>query len=237
MMHTRNNKNYFSHSESEANDALFGSEDGQPSDIVRLPAELLILSRFGVRYAFLKAVWDISTTLDIPISRALRATGAIPEVMWLEAKELLARELARKRRDQRIRKSLMYKAVHLLKDRKPEYSAYRCITLPQKICFSALFSGAGISVYMQPASTAYSISIALAALYSTNILMRGYLLWRYDESKKDRDETLRIDDSKLPVYTIMVALYEESGQIHGLTDHLWQLDWPKDKLDIKLICE
>ncbi|SKA34809.1 glycosyltransferase [Consotaella salsifontis] len=41
----------------------------------------------------------------------------------------------------------------------------------------------------------------------------------------------------LPVYTLLVALYHESTVVASLVEALEKLDWPKTKLDIKLVCE
>ncbi len=47
-----------------------------------------------------------------------------------------------------------------------------------------------------------------------------------------------LDDEVLPVYTLLVPLYQESAAvIKRLIGHLSALDYPKEKLDIKLICE
>ncbi len=44
-------------------------------------------------------------------------------------------------------------------------------------------------------------------------------------------------DNKLPVYTILVPLYQEQKSLPGLLCALRTLDYPKEKLDIKLIVE
>jgi cellulose synthase/poly-beta-1,6-N-acetylglucosamine synthase-like glycosyltransferase len=47
----------------------------------------------------------------------------------------------------------------------------------------------------------------------------------------------RMPDDRLPVYTIMVALYREAASVAPLVDVLRQLDYPPEKLDIKFIVE
>lgn len=44
-------------------------------------------------------------------------------------------------------------------------------------------------------------------------------------------------DSELPVYTILVPLYHEANVLPALTRNLLNLDYPQDKLDIKLLLE
>jgi cellulose synthase/poly-beta-1,6-N-acetylglucosamine synthase-like glycosyltransferase len=47
----------------------------------------------------------------------------------------------------------------------------------------------------------------------------------------------RVPDDRLPVYTIMVALYREAASVAALIEVLRQLDYPPEKLDIKFIVE
>ena len=48
----------------------------------------------------------------------------------------------------------------------------------------------------------------------------------------------RLDDYTLPVYSILVPMYQESPAVmQRLITNLNALDYPKEKLDIKLICE
>jgi len=47
----------------------------------------------------------------------------------------------------------------------------------------------------------------------------------------------RLSDDELPVYTIIVALYREAAAVKGLIAALDALDYPAEKLDIKLVLE
>jgi cellulose synthase/poly-beta-1,6-N-acetylglucosamine synthase-like glycosyltransferase len=47
----------------------------------------------------------------------------------------------------------------------------------------------------------------------------------------------RLPDSELPVYSILVPLYREANSVRGLIAALRKLDYPREKLDIKLIIE
>jgi cellulose synthase/poly-beta-1,6-N-acetylglucosamine synthase-like glycosyltransferase len=48
---------------------------------------------------------------------------------------------------------------------------------------------------------------------------------------------VRLADSEVPVYTIIVALYQEAAAAKGLIAALDALDYPPEKLDIKLVLE
>jgi cellulose synthase/poly-beta-1,6-N-acetylglucosamine synthase-like glycosyltransferase len=44
-------------------------------------------------------------------------------------------------------------------------------------------------------------------------------------------------DAELPVYTVIAAVYREAASVSDLIASLRQLDWPKEKLDLKLVVE
>jgi hypothetical protein len=46
-----------------------------------------------------------------------------------------------------------------------------------------------------------------------------------------------LSDDELPVYTVVVALYRETGVVQDLVNAIDAFDYPKNKLDIKLIVE
>jgi cellulose synthase/poly-beta-1,6-N-acetylglucosamine synthase-like glycosyltransferase len=46
-----------------------------------------------------------------------------------------------------------------------------------------------------------------------------------------------IPDDELPIYTVIVALYRESEAVDGLVEALRALDYPPEKLDIKIVIE
>lgn len=48
---------------------------------------------------------------------------------------------------------------------------------------------------------------------------------------------IKIPDKELPIYTILVPLYQETKVLKKLTDAIRNLDYPKSKLDVKLIVE
>ena len=46
-----------------------------------------------------------------------------------------------------------------------------------------------------------------------------------------------LDDETLPVFTILLPLYHESEVVEKLVAHIGNLDYPKDKLDVKVLLE
>ncbi|EAS50482.1 putative glycosyl transferase [Aurantimonas manganoxydans SI85-9A1] len=46
-----------------------------------------------------------------------------------------------------------------------------------------------------------------------------------------------VEAGPLPVYSVLVALYQETGVIERLVASLSRLDWPTSRIEIKLVCE
>ena len=203
----------------------------------RLPAELLILNRFGIGYPYLKASWRISRKFNIPPFEVLTASGVISEQIWIEAQGLLAKEKARARRKSKIRQSLMHNAINRLGLENPGYSAAHTFTSFQGLSVLLACLGLGYLALSDFHLFAFSGILFLTGFYLLNIMMRGMLLADYDDSANGSNSIIPINDRNLPVYSVLVALYKEPGQVRGLTEHLWKLNWPKEKLDIKLVCE
>jgi cellulose synthase/poly-beta-1,6-N-acetylglucosamine synthase-like glycosyltransferase len=49
--------------------------------------------------------------------------------------------------------------------------------------------------------------------------------------------TIRISDDKLPIYTIICALYREASVVNNLVAAIRALDYPPEKLDVKFVVE
>ena len=54
---------------------------------------------------------------------------------------------------------------------------------------------------------------------------------------KRRPPLPRLHDSALPIYTVVAALYREASSVTPLMAHIHALDYPPEKLDIKLVIE
>jgi cellulose synthase/poly-beta-1,6-N-acetylglucosamine synthase-like glycosyltransferase len=79
--------------------------------------------------------------------------------------------------------------------------------------------------------------LAINALLAIGFL--GWLGMRLVGSWGERPPppAARIRDNHLPVYTVIAALYREAGSVEGLVASLMALDYPPEKLDIKIVLE
>ena len=207
--------------------------DGQAN----LPSELLILNRFGIQQNQMLAALKLAHKYKISASEVLIRANIITPNIWHEAQQMLFAEQERAKQKRFMRENLLLDAVHGLKENLPEYSAFRTFTIWQ-IAFGAFFITAIALATNFQISLLLLIGIILITLFYTGgVLMRGLMLASFQYRQVSEQALINMDNNALPTYSLLIALYKESGQIDGLTKALQHIEWPKHKLDIKLICE
>ena len=104
-----------------------------------------------------------------------------------------------------------------------------------------------VSLVTNPVATAVGLVSVLTMLHMGASAYKLYLLWL--GWRRPADATTNADgvflrvapttvaDALLPVYTILVPLYREAAVLRQLTDAIQRLDWPKEKLDVRLLLE
>lgn len=80
-----------------------------------------------------------------------------------------------------------------------------------------------------------ALHLLLSWLFGACVFIRALaaLDWRLQPCRKTKEP----DEAGLPIYTIMVALYDEAAVVAQLVDALDAIRWPLSRLDIKLVCE
>ncbi|MGE2716870.1 glycosyltransferase family 2 protein [Mycolicibacterium litorale] len=80
-----------------------------------------------------------------------------------------------------------------------------------------------------------------AVIYLVSTLDRNYLLLKGLRSNAlvsvSADEALAIPDDELPVYTVLLPVYDEPTIVANLINGVGRLDYPADKLEILLLVE
>jgi len=203
----------------------------------RLTPELLILNRFGIGYPFLKAAHRLSFKYNLDAREILHKSGVISEETWLESQCLLdeERENIRLRNgNEHIKLDL---AVNNLHRTLPAYSAHVTFTGAQLLFLTLSISGFGTLIYYNMQVSLLVVLMLISAFYSCVVLLRILMLARYDNRVRKMGTLPVLQPQQTPVYSVVVPLYKEANQVGDLTAHLQKLNWPKNQLDIKLICE
>jgi cellulose synthase/poly-beta-1,6-N-acetylglucosamine synthase-like glycosyltransferase len=128
-----------------------------------------------------------------------------------------------------------------LLNRAPEESAYRVLTPNQKLVFGTAALLFAICFAWKPIPTIVGFNVVSILFYASVSaykfkLMYSALSYSLELPVTD-EEVLALDERTLPVYTILVPLYREAAVVGRLTGSIARLDYPKTKLDVKLIVE
>lgn len=121
-----------------------------------------------------------------------------------------------------------------LHKKTPEYSAQQLFSLPAKIILIGLLVAFEASLYFVPetAFTYFGIFVNIFCLATISYKSAIFAMGNEKQLKADY-----MPDIRLPVYTVLVPLYKEEKSIRRLLNSLEKLDYPRSKLDIKLVVE
>jgi glycosyltransferase XagB len=163
------------------------------------------------------------------IARA-RAAGALPLLIHDRA---LARALERAGASANVRS-----ATHALKRRLPGFSAARSGPAWQRYAGWAMAGVIGGGLYIYPAGVLAFVAMLLTLPFLGIVLVRVAALAGLLRPPAQRgSEVVRIPDSDLPVYSILVALFDEARVLPALVASLSRLDYPPAKLDCLIVIE
>ncbi|MBM3617339.1 MAG: glycosyltransferase [Alphaproteobacteria bacterium] len=118
----------------------------------------------------------------------------------------------------------------------PEQSARQVLNRSQKRESIALLALLAVALYFYPSQMLYGTALCLNLFYFFALLLKGVLFYSGLAPNRSTKHPA-VDTADLPVYTVLVPLHDEAESLPRLLDALDALDYPKAKLDIKLIVE
>jgi cellulose synthase/poly-beta-1,6-N-acetylglucosamine synthase-like glycosyltransferase len=123
-------------------------------------------------------------------------------------------------------------AVDELRSEHPEFSAG--VTRPRRMVALVYLALAALAGFAVPNVTLAAAELFLGAVFLawTALRLLGLLSERFV-----RRQTHTFSDDWLPTYSIVIALYREAAAVPDLVAALRALDYPLEKLDIKLVLE
>ena len=124
---------------------------------------------------------------------------------------------------------------------KPEHSAKYTVTKPQKLVLWALLAMLVAGIVLAPMATAVTLMAFFTTIYTLTFVFKFVLTFVGSSRKADMEISAEaiaaLKDSELPVYTVLVPMYEEAKVLPLLTKALKGLDYPASKLEVKLVLE
>ncbi len=132
-------------------------------------------------------------------------------------------------------------AHEALFNRSPEMSAKTTATAGQRRALLQILIILGLGLTFTPHRTLVILCGLMSALYTLLFLFRGLLTvigsGRRSDLSVGRAEIANLQDKDLPVYTVLVPMYHETDVLPILVDSMRKLDYPRGKLDVKLVLE
>lgn len=133
--------------------------------------------------------------------------------------------------------SLNAHASHLLCMHMPQFSSFR-VSPGGIIALIGLLMACFLLLALSTGEfSRLVVSTMLGGVFFATISLRFLAATQLRANKKRIPDVADIRASDLPVYSVLVAAYQEAHLMEDLVSNLAGLDWPRAKLDIKLILE
>ncbi|WP_018267031.1 glycosyltransferase family 2 protein [Methylosinus sp. LW4] len=177
----------------------------------------------GMRWLFAPRGDDIARLIGVTRSSAGRPLFAITRPSHFE-------EALRGSSSRRLAEAAAYSVERVA----PELAARRALAGRAPIAF-ALGNLTLLAAWLSPAGAPSRAAAALLALlFLANIGLRLYFC---AIRKAASGAAPALEERDLPLYSIIVALYDEAGVVPQLTEALDAIDYPRAKLDVKFVVE
>jgi cellulose synthase/poly-beta-1,6-N-acetylglucosamine synthase-like glycosyltransferase len=116
-------------------------------------------------------------------------------------------------------------------NRKPKTAYY----------LAAITATIALSFYLNPIQTKHVLFACIlcffALMLAFKLLLVNIGMLSKNKVKRISQNTPLIDDEALPIYTILVPLFKEADCVPDIIKAMQNLDYPKHKMDVKLIAE
>ena len=133
-------------------------------------------------------------------------------------------------------RKILARATHGLAATRPQFSARKRLTLAQGAMLLILVLCLGlISAYLPLSVLWVAASAALGLFFLSVIALRLCCLFPVPRPRGRSLEDLR--DAELPVYSVLVPVFRETSVLPQLLRGLSGLNYPREKLEIKIIVE
>jgi len=131
------------------------------------------------------------------------------------------------------------RAIHLLSQSRPDLSAAAPLQRWQAVAIAVLVGliVGGLAVDLALTAAALSAVIAVPFLMIVGLRALALSMIALTPPLRPTAPPQRLPDHVLPVYSVLVALYDEVAALPGLVRALERLDYPAAKLDIILVLE
>ena len=169
---------------------------------------------------------------ELPAIQAwLTAYPAARDRLWLTTPHAIREALTARAAPQ-----LLANAVNRLATRHPEFSARRTLTRAQATIGGAAVAAIVAGAVLAPRDVAIAINLVAACLFLAVSTLR-FVAAGTLRPLRQVHASAPSNEADLPVYTVLAPLHREAALADDIVRALLNVDWPRDKLDVKLLVE
>ncbi|NHC25298.1 glycosyltransferase [Nocardioides sp. IC4_145] len=170
------------------------------------------------------------------------AVTEVEEALGSPSRQLLANRTDLDQLLQRVHSAhYAHVATTGLMESHPDSSAHVVVTGTQKAVLVMALVATVVCLVIWPMGTLIGLVGLCSAIYLVVSVYKFRLTLRALGTHLETDVTDReiasLDERDLPTYTILVPLYKEAGIVPRLVRDINALDYPRTRLDVKLLCE
>ena len=177
-------------------------------------------------------------------------SNPLPENLYEELETLLGRPfeqvLATKEELEQLftriyGEDMLKQSTSRLLEEQPHNSASTTFTTFQIMMFIIIGLSIVTGLIWNAWRTVLFVNVLIQVFYFVMTLFKFAIIYlgsrRDSQIRFTPDEIAAMDERELPIYTILVPMYKEADVIPQLIRNLENLDYPKSKLDIRLLIE
>jgi glycosyltransferase XagB len=136
---------------------------------------------------------------------------------------------------------MLEQSINWLRTTAPEMSAYRTLSRGQARLLLGVVALLAVAFVVRPVPVFIALNAIATLLYVAGLGYRlhlGRLALEQTRLVAVSDQEARdLPDASLPIYTVLVPAYHEAGVISHTIAALDALEYPRDRLDVKLLLE
>jgi cellulose synthase/poly-beta-1,6-N-acetylglucosamine synthase-like glycosyltransferase len=132
-------------------------------------------------------------------------------------------------------------SIGLLRESRPHLSADRVLSSQQRRGLLVVITLVGLGLFLSPINTTI-VLVTLATIFYSAVIVNRVVLFRASLRANavevvSAQEARIVPDNLLPIYTVLVPAYREPEVIGDLLSSLRRLEYPADRLDVKILLE
>ena len=126
--------------------------------------------------------------------------------------------------------------------RNPDESAHKVFSLGQKLFIFGIIQAFLVAAILSSAVTFVVLFAAVNVAYFLITPLKIYIAARGFQGPRNvaylsHKQLSEVKNEEMPVYTVLVPVYHEATVLPHVMRNLYQMDYPKDKLDVKILME